>query len=376
MNFAVSSEAGALLAEARAVLSSPAGERLVAALAARRDRDPRPLFRLLGERALLAPHWPRDLGGRGCRLTDAAAVFEELGRLGVPDALHVISLQTVGGLLLMAGTPEQRRRYLAPMARGDAYAAVLFTERAAGSDLAAVETTASADGDGFVLSGSKTFNLVTGYTDHGLCLARSSSGSSRYDGLTLFMVPLDRPGVRVVAMESIADDWFHEVELDDVRVDAGAIVGRPGSAWPLLMRGLSLERTGLDCCARARHWLDLAWRAAEGHGCDAGVLAGLSRLEARLDAARLLTYRVLTRMDAGAAPDDQVAAAKWYSAEVAFAAAAAAPELLGGRVLDVPGLEAAYREAAGLRIAGGTAEIVLETFAAMRTAGADPGGDL
>jgi alkylation response protein AidB-like acyl-CoA dehydrogenase len=303
-------------------------------------------------------------------------VFEELGRVGVPDALHVISIQTVGGLLLLTGTPAQRRRYLAPMARGDAYAAVLFTERAAGSDLSAVETTARAEGDDFVLSGTKTFSLVTGLTDHGLCLARTSPGTSRYDGLTLFMVPLDVPGVRVAAMESIADDRFHEVELDDVRLGPGAVVGRPGSAWPLLMRGLSMERTGLDCCARARHWLDLAWRAAEGRGCDAGVLAGLARLEARLDAARLLTYRVLTRMDAGAAPDDQVAAAKWYSGELAFAVAAAGPELLGESALAVGGLEAAYREAAGLRIAGGTAEIVLETFAAMRVAGAGPGDEL
>jgi alkylation response protein AidB-like acyl-CoA dehydrogenase len=375
VNFQASPEAGLLLAEARAVLSSPAGERLVATLAARRDRDPRPLFRLLGERALLAPHWPPDLGGRGCRLTDAAAVFEELGRLGVPDALHVISIQTVGGLLLLTGTPEQRQRYLPLMARGGSYAAVLFTERAAGSDLSAVETTARADGDGFVLSGTKTFSLVTGLTDHGLCLARTSPGSSRYDGLTLFMVPLDRPGVRVAAMESIADDRFHEVELDDVRLCLDAVVGRPGSAWPLLMRGLSLERTGLDCCARARHWLDLTWRAA-GRGCDPGVLAGLARLEAHLDAARLLTYRVLTRMDAGAAPEDHVAAAKWYSGELAFAVAAAGPVLLGQSALADAGLEAAYREAAGLRIAGGTAEIMLETFAAMRLAGADQGGEL
>jgi hypothetical protein len=94
----------------------------------------RRLYRVLGERGLLAPHWPAEYGGQGRTFAEGIIVAEELVRSGIPDTLHISTIQIVGQFLLLIGTPEQKRRYLPGMARGDDYVSVLFTEPESGSD--------------------------------------------------------------------------------------------------------------------------------------------------------------------------------------------------------------------------------------------------
>src|SRR6185436_17327449 len=136
------------------------------------EPDARPLYRELGELGLLAVNWPVEYGGAGLGLIEASIVYEELVRARIPDTLHVNTIQIVGLFILMAGTPEQKAAHLPALARGEHFASVLYTEPGAGSDLGSLTTTATRDGDGWLLSGVKVFSLKSDLTDLGLCAAR------------------------------------------------------------------------------------------------------------------------------------------------------------------------------------------------------------
>jgi alkylation response protein AidB-like acyl-CoA dehydrogenase len=365
-----------LLAEVRAKLAGGAVRRELARLpaSARREPDPRPLYAELGRLGLLAVDWPPEHGGGGRTFLEAALVAQELARAGVPDTLHVNTIQIVGLFLLLAGTPEQRARYLPPFARGESFASVLYTEPGAGSDLASLRAEAVADADGFRIRGVKVFSLKSHLTDVGLCAARTSEAGTKYEGLTLFLVDLAGPGVRRSTIASIADEDFHRVELHDVHVARDAVVGEVGQGWPLLAKALTLERTGLDYTGKAERWLRAATEL-DGRVDDA-FLVEAGRLAATTQAARALTWQVLQDVDAAAVTEGRAAAAKYCSSEVAQRVAqwAAGAHGLGCAVRGLRAssrsvLEAAYREAPGLTISAGSSEMMLQLIASAEAEG-------
>lgn len=381
MDFASSPEEERLRAEVRAVLAEPA---VRAALTAFTEQgtsaaDVRPLYRLLGERGLLAVNWPVDFGGRGASHTEAAAVIEELVHGGVPDMLHVLSVQIVGLFLSQAGSAEQRQRLLPELAAGRRFATVLYTEPEVGSDLAALRTRAIRDGDGYRLSGVKQYSLKGGISDIALCAARLGDPTNKYDGICLFLVDLDSPGVRRSSLPSIADDDFDLVELTDVRVGAEALLGAEGEGWSLLTRCLALERTGLDYSLKASTWYALALRGlvpvdadpagTEPAGIDPGLLADVGRYGEAVDTGRLLAWRVISGLQRDEADPVSAAIAKYYASETAQQVAVWASTHFGGErsaalcAADRGALDAAYREAPGLTLSAGTSQIMLEMVA-------------
>jgi alkylation response protein AidB-like acyl-CoA dehydrogenase len=321
------------------------------------EPDERPLYRMLGTAGLLAPAWPADYGGQGCAAVTAAILLEELITAGVPDTLYVNGLQTVGQLVLATGTEEQRARFLPPLARGECFATVLYTEPDAGSDLSALTTSARPAGDGFELSGTKMYSLKAQLADVGLCAARTATTTSRYAGITLFLVDLHAPGVRVRTVPSVPDEQFHVVELDQVRVGGDAVLGGVGEGWAALAQALPFERTGLEFASRAQLWYTL--------GCSGddrpAWLEHIGRYGARAEAARLLAWRAASHVAAGQLDPLPTSIAKWYCSELAAE--------LAGWVLQRHGLGApadvvaeagrAYREAPGLTLSGGSSEMML-----------------
>ncbi|HLU99511.1 MAG TPA: acyl-CoA dehydrogenase family protein [Thermobifida alba] len=347
----------ALREEIRAVLSAaPVTE-------ARRTRDPRPVHRALGAAGLLAPQWPEEYGGRGVSHVAAAILVEELAMFDVPDLLHTLTVQIVGTTLLNCAGPRLKERHLPGFAAGTAYGCVLFSEAHAGSDLSVLSTRAVPDGDGYRLHGVKTHSIFAGIADHALCLARDG------DALTLFMVPLAAEGVTIRPIPALADDHFNEVTLDNVYVGADAVVGAPGQGWGIVVQTLVYERTGLDYYVKALRWYRAAvarWSGAVDHH-DTVLLA---RLNTRLRAAGTLVRRVLTLLDRGELTEDTAAAAKWYTTELAADVAWWIAEHDADRTMVdqeeralTDPLDAAVREAPGLRISGGTSEMMLETLA-------------
>ena len=373
-----------LLSEVDAVLSGPDGTAALAALQAvpAAEADPRPVYRLLGERRLLAPHWPDRYGGRGGRQRDVATVVEALVRAGVPDTLYMLSVQIVGTFLLRAGSDAQRDRLLPSLAAGRRFATVLYSEPEAGSDLAALRTEAVSTPDGgWLLSGRKVYSIRADCADDALVLARTEPAAPRYRGLTLFLVPLDAAGVEVDTLPGLADEPFADVLLDAVHVGPESVVGPVGEAWPLLTDALAVERTGVEYTARAGYWLDraverLAARGAAGSGRT--EVEAVGRLDAAVQIGRLLTAAVLDQLETGTADPALAAAAKWHASEAATRVARWAAEqeglagCLGARDPHAAfgGLcEAAYRESPGLTISAGTSEMMLQTVSGSVLAG-------
>lgn len=382
MDFGFSKEQELFRQRVRTLLADGPVRDGIAALWAAPESEPdaRPLYRELGRRGLLAVNWPERYGGGGRSLLDAAIAVEEMVRAGVPDTLHVNTIQIVGLFLLMAGTPEQQARYLPPLASGERFATVLYTEPDAGSDLGSLCTTAVPDPDGgWRISGVKSFSLKGHLTDIGLCAARTGPPGSRYQGITLFLVDLHASGVRRSVIPSIADEQFSQVELDDVRVPAGDLLGEVNNGWPLVTQALTVERTGLDYSLKAELWLAAACdmigatTGADGAASvDDAVVEEIGRYGAGVTAGRLLAWRVLAGLADGEVDELAAATAKLYSSELAQRIAGWSTVRLAGAGGDarVPAraagmAEAAFREAPGLTISAGSSEMMLHIVASL-----------
>ncbi len=361
-------------------MSEPQTQQLLAEYRLRADGmdgDIRPLYRHLGRAGVLAPSWPAEYGGRDADFTATVALLEQMVRHGVPQNLYNISVQIVGSLIHAVGTPEQKSDLLPRLASADLTSCILFTEPEHGSDLASVETTAIRDGEGedagWVLNGRKIYNLKSWYTDVALCAVRTEHASSRYEAITLFLVPMDAPGVTVRPIPSLADEQFHDIRFTDVRLPADAVFGGVGKGWALITRMFAAERSGLDYYARGLAWLNLVEDRLRRAGPLTDVQAsGLAHHRARVAASRLLACRVLQRLQDGDPDIAEASLAKWHCSETAQAIAWWALDTLGPEVLTGPDgtsdglLESAYREAPGMTISGGASEVMLDIVSGAR----------
>lgn len=336
------------------------------------EPDQRPLYRLLGSLGLLAVHWPAEFGGQGRPLTDAAIVAEELVRAGVPDTLHVNTIQIVGQFLLMAGSTAQKRRHLPALARGERLASVLYTEPDAGSDLGALRTVAVPDGDGYRITGTKVFSLKTRFVDLGLCAARTTPDAGKYQGISLFLVDMGAPGVTVTLIPGVSDEQFHRIDLDSVPVSGDDLLGARDQGWPLLNQALAIERTGLDYFLKAERWLDAGLEALVEREPDASYdayLEQIGRWDGALSADHALCWEVLTGLASDRVDPVAAAVAKYHSSELAqsvalWAADIPSPEQRADRARAAVTLDSAYREAPGLTLSAGTSEVMLQIMAA------------
>ncbi len=340
-----------------------------------REPDVRRLYRALGRAGLLAAGWPVEYGGGGVLPGAAAVVAEELVRAGLPDTLHVNSIQIVASFLLLAGDPTQRACYLPALGAGQRFASVLYTEPEAGSDLVSLRTLAVRDGDGYRLTGTKVFSVKSDITDWGLCAARTCDGPTPYEGISLFLVDLHAEGVRRETIASMADEQFHRVVLDGVRVPATARLGAEGDGWRLLGEALGIERTGLDYAIKARRLYGLVVAALPSF--DAAAAPQIGRYGAGVAAAEELTARVVEQVAIGVVDPAAAAAAKYFSSELAAGLADWAVSALdfGFGVAEAAAIDSAVREAPGLTISAGTSEVMLEIVAAEHSAGDDFGRD-
>ncbi|WP_257133411.1 acyl-CoA dehydrogenase family protein [Bacillus wiedmannii] len=337
--------------------------------------DGRDIYKLLGKKGLLAPNWAKQYGGLDKSWHEVGILAEELSISGVPEALYILSVLICGNVILMCGTEEQKERYLPALAKGSQYATVLYSEPKSGSDLSSLETRAESDGDNsYLLYGRKVYSMKTHLADYGLCAARTSKNISKYDGLTVFMMPLRQKGVTIKPIPSLSDESLFEVVLDGVQVYDHEIIGSKDDGWSVINRALTVERTGLDYYIRARRWFNLAsHHMVENLKYSENSYVEFARLEFKLDCSRYLTYQILEQLECNGAIDESLAAiSKWYASELACEIVWKAHSLIG---LDAAvtnhksllgGLEAAYREAPGLTLSAGTSEMMLESISKFR----------
>jgi acyl-CoA dehydrogenase len=333
------------------------------------DAQCRALVRALGAGGWLRHAVPAEHGGASERLDVRALclIRETLARhAGLAD--FAFAMQGLGsGPISLFGSDELKRRYLPPVAAGERIAAFAISEPDAGSDVAAMRTTARRDGDGYVIDGRKTWISNGGIADHYVVFCRFPEAGEK--GFLALVVDADNRGLRVAErIWTIAPHPLATLEFDGCRVVAGARIGEDGAGLKVALGTLDVFRSTVGAAALgfARRALDeaVAWtrqRQAFGKPLSEHQLtqARLADMAVAVDASALLVYRAAWARDTGAARVTREAAmAKLYATEAAQQVIDSAVQLLGGRgVVAGEPVEQLYREIRALRIYEGTSEI-------------------
>jgi alkylation response protein AidB-like acyl-CoA dehydrogenase len=258
-----------------------------------------------------AIHWPVEHGGRGQTGIEAGVFAEEESCFDVSARFFVVGIDMAGPTLMAHGTPEQQKRFLEPMLRGDEVWCQLFSEPGAGSDLASLSTRAERDGDEWVLTGQKVWTSSAHTSDWAICLARTDPDAPKHAGISYFLVDMHAPGVEVRGLRQIDGAiHFNEVFLDEVRVPADHVVGDVGDGWRVAMTTLTAERTSIGEGGQTG-WRDVAALARDlGRRDDPVIREEIAHLHTRELIQRWLVYRVRTAAAKGVAPGPEASVLK------------------------------------------------------------------
>jgi len=203
----------------------------------------REIQQMLFDAGLAGICFPREYGGQGLTPAHQHVLNEELAGYEYPTHMQVPSLSPCGSVLLEFGTEEQKQRHLPAILRGDEIWAQFLSEPSGGSDVAGALTTAIRDGDEWILNGSKIWTTGAWWSDWGLCLARTNWDVPKHRGLTIFMVPIDAPGVELHRIEMLnGNKEFCQEFFTDVRVPDGDRVGDVDDGWAVCTRWMFHER--------------------------------------------------------------------------------------------------------------------------------------
>ena len=181
----------------------------------------------IAEKGWLTLAWPKEYGGQGRSVIEQAIFQEEMMFAGVPGTtMGVGGTQWVGPTLILHGTEEQKREFLPPIAKADAWWCTGYSEPGAGSDLAALQARADRDGDTYVLTGQKTWTSGAHVADWCWLAARTNFDAPKHKGISVFLVDMNSPGVQTRTIINMADQHsFNEIYLDNVRVPSNACRG-------------------------------------------------------------------------------------------------------------------------------------------------------
>ncbi len=323
----------------------------------------------LAEGGLAGLTWPKEYGGQGLGPIEQVLCNQEIARAKVPGILDGIGVGMLGPTIIAHGEEDQKARYLAPLLHGDEVWCQLFSEPAAGSDLAAVQTRARLQDDGsWRLTGQKVWTTNAQFASFGLLLARTDADVPKHKGLTMFIVPMDAEGVTIRGLRQISGEAeFNEVFFDDVSLDAGSVVGGVGNGWGTALTTLMFERVTIGLGSEGMGYNSTRFAgaiAADEHARrDPEVRHRLGEVAAELLAIRFTGYRTLTALQKGQIPGPEAGLAKVTLVGGAIKA--------GDLIADVVGPDALAEDSEwaymisflpGLKSAGGTEEILRNTI--------------
>jgi alkylation response protein AidB-like acyl-CoA dehydrogenase len=324
--------------------------------------------RKLAEAGLAGVTWPKEYGGQGLGPIEQITVNQELAKSAVPGILDGIGLGMLGPCLIAHGTEEQKTRHLGPMLHADEVWCQLFSEPAAGSDLAAVQTRARQNDDGsWTLNGQKVWTTNAQFAAFGLLLARTDADVPKHKGLTMFIVPMDAEGVTIRGLRQISGEAeFNEVFFDDVRLDEDAVVGGVGNGWGTALTVLMFERMTIGFGAQSfgnPAKLGELLGADEAARHDPEVRQRLGDIMTEFMSVQYNGYRALTVLAKGQIPGPEAGLAKVTMVNAAIAG--------GDLMADTFGPEELAEDSdwgyiisfmPGLKSAGGTEAILRNTI--------------
>jgi len=336
----------------------------------RNKEFPREAWQALAKDGLAGLPFPAKFGGAGKDILSYVLAVEEISRasagLGVTLAVHV---SLASQPIFWFGTEAQKRRYLRPLAQGRELGSFCLTEPGAGSDVAAMESKAVRQGDGYVLSGRKYF-IMNAPVASTLVVFAMTDKSLAHRGISAFIVPRKSPGVRIGKIfdkMGIRSSVTSEVIFDEVRVPAENLLGHLGDGFKIAMDTLDCGRISIAAQAVgiAQASLDAAVQYARHRVQFGKPIADLEAIRwmiadmaTEIEAARLLTYRAATLTDHHKRHTLEASMAKLFAATTAVDATRKALQIHGGYgyMTDLP-LERYYRDAKITEIYEGTSEI-------------------
>jgi len=322
--------------------------------------------------------WPKEYGGQGISRVESVVWGQEEAKFKTPPNIYGIGHGMLGPTLMAHGTPEQKTKYVKEMARGQVVWCQLFSEPAAGSDLAGLRTSAVRDGDDWVINGQKIWSTGAHYCDWGMIVTRTDPEAAKHAGLTYFIVDMKAQGVEIRPIKQInGGSGFNEVFFQNVRVPDSNRLGAVGDGWRVALTTLMNERVAIGAgggAGRFRELLNLA-RQSRRNGRpalqDSAVRQKLAEFYIKSQGLKYTGMRTLTALSQGQTPGPEGSIGKAVGAPLAQQMAAFALELQGAlgalheeSVVPQEALwQDAYLGTPGIRIAGGTDEILRNIIA-------------
>jgi len=336
------------------------------------------VFRRMGELGFLGLSYPEEYGGQGGDYPCNLVLAEEITRSNSGGLATGIAVHTDMATppIFMFGTEEQRQEYLAPAIRGEKISCLGITEPDAGSDVAGIKTRAVRDSasGGFVINGSKTY-ITNGNRADFIVLLTKTDSEKGYDGFTLFLVPMDTPGVvREKQLEKLGMHASDTALLafQDVRVPAESILGEEGKGFYHIMWELQGERLigAAGCVAAAQRCFDRTLQYAlerNAFGRQIGkfqvIRHKFAEMATKIETARQLTYTTAWRFQNGEYPVREISMAKLHASRIAVEVADECIQIHGGAgYMKEYGIERVWRDLRLNRIGAGTDEIMLDVI--------------
>jgi alkylation response protein AidB-like acyl-CoA dehydrogenase len=331
---------------------------------------PRELVRFLARRGLAGVDIPVEYGGPGLDVLTSALVMEEIARGWFAATTYATTLTT--GPILMAGTDEQKKRYLPAIASGEIVTAFALTEEGAGSDAGALGTTARLEGDEYVIDGRKIFITNANIADVLVVFARTDPTAGRGKGISMILVERGTAGLeigRLFGMLAHGANRICEVRFEGCRVPRANRIGDDGRGFDYIQVGFAKSRAlyAARCVGLAQAALDYASRYAHerkqfGASLDSlqAIRFKLAEMATEIEAARQLTYRSAVVVDSRAPDAPSFAGmAKLFASEMAMRVTTEALQILGGHgyTKDHP-VERYFREAKLTTIGDGSSEVL------------------
>ena len=263
----------------------------------------------LGKKGWLVYTWPKKHGGPGFTPAERY-IFENICAEEYAPGIIPFGTKMVGPVIYTFGTDAQKEKYLEPIRKSTVWWCQGYSEPGAGSDLASLSCAAAADGDDYVVNGSKIWTTYAHWASHMFCLVRTERTGRKQEGISFLLIEMDRPGIEVRPIVSIdGKHHLNQVFLSDVRVPRSNLVGAPGQGWEIAKYLLTHERTSIAGVAESKAALANLLRAAGQRGWggrplreDAAMSLRLARAEIDLTALEYTNLRVLSSTAAGKAP--------------------------------------------------------------------------
>ena len=297
------------------------------------------IARKLGEKKWLAMNWPVEHGGLGVSPVKHTIFKEEAAYHLVPGTdMGVGGISWVGPTLLLLGTEEHKAQHLPPLAAGEKWWCTMYSEPQAGSDMAALQCRAVAQGDDYVVNGQKVWTSAGHIADWGWLLVRTDPDVPKHKGISLLLVDMKSPGLEVRPLINLGGHhYFNEVFFDDVRIPRTNLIGEENRGWYHSMIALSFERSGgVAMAATARRSLDDMIDFAKNTTIngkrlseDPFVRHEIAQLAIQIEAMRMVGYRIIWQQTKGEIPGMEAPIVKTLGSETSLQMAALATRMMG-----------------------------------------------